>query len=482
MYPGAFRLVDRGETAAIGQIQRLTGRLARVGSQALGRGCGCCAGVGRAGYSPRHMQGRVLAWGVALLLAGSWLIAGCGDSEHGGRALHSLSWSLAAGQIPPKPADSRRADPWSAYWTQVDPGSSIGFGSERFGVALVTETFNQIDGQLETEPYGPGWPGPGVLESSDGGRSWGHRFSVYGGFWGLDVLDGSRAWAVGVSNGLYRTSNGGVRWQRVGEPSSPLVRVAFTDALNGFGLTVAGAVVRSHDGGSSWRPSGFRRAEDAVCAGSAGVAMVADDESGVWRTTNGGSTWRLVAPDIQHVEEFSNWWPELSCKRSNMVELARAYCEAACGGAVLAEVRQSTDGGVHWRRVLTQTAGSYPLPRDPRWSPNFQLVRVTPMGEDGFCAAGYAQPLAVSCTQNGGRSYTPALALSAPFPGSGCDPALLGSDSLSPTKGWVLGAACTTISKADTYQLQGRVWSTSDSGHTWSIAWTGASRPIKRRS
>jgi hypothetical protein len=133
-------------------------------------------------------------------------------------------------------ARHRGRDPWNAYETAVNPGSTLQPASPRVVFALSWEPTEGFDGNLTT-PSGItlAWPSPSVVETRDGGRHWTRSLSAHGGFWGVDVLDPNRAWAVGVT-GLYRTVDGGIRWQPAAEPHRALVRVAFTSPTNGFGL------------------------------------------------------------------------------------------------------------------------------------------------------------------------------------------------------------------------------------------------------
>lgn len=196
------------------------------------------------------------------------------------------------------------ADPWNAYETSVMPGEEILRSSARVGLSLSGEPTNGFDGNLSA-PGGVilSWPSPAILVTHDGSRHWSGSLSAPGGFWGLDVLGAKRAWAVGVT-GLYRTVNEGLAWQKLREPSEPLVRVAFADPRTGFGVTVKGKLVESRDSGGSWRASRWSGTGEALCALDSRVAIVAgllrvetrEGDTGKLGGTCGGVAARVGSP------------------------------------------------------------------------------------------------------------------------------------------------------------------------------------------
>jgi photosystem II stability/assembly factor-like uncharacterized protein len=196
----------------------------------------------------------------------------------------------------------------------------------------------------------------GIDRTDDGGRTW--RTVL----WTDDEDDvsdvawptPSRIFAVVFHAGVLRSDDGGVRWRRVyggaaPPPDGPIVFSSGTDGI-GFGAeTVSGgpkAVFGTRDGGSTWSRAGqvapldsaqqvFRfgrivlvtdgttllRSEDegrhwrklTVLSGrrygwfsfvSADVGFRTDDRHRLFRTDDGGSTWKLVAqktPELQGV-------------------------------------------------------------------------------------------------------------------------------------------------------------------------------------
>jgi photosystem II stability/assembly factor-like uncharacterized protein len=116
-------------------------------------------------------------------------------------------------------------------------------------------------------------------------------------------VPGIRAWAAGEAGVLLVTVDGGAHWKRQ-EYFLPQrgVDVAFADAQTGWLVTDAGTVLATTDGGAGWtvveQPELTAKAiaaTDARRAWIVGSASGAADEPGasvVLRTTDGGETWR----------------------------------------------------------------------------------------------------------------------------------------------------------------------------------------------
>ena len=117
---------------------------------------------------------------------------------------------------------------------------------------------------------------------------------------------GVRAWAAGETGVLLVTADGGASWkrQRFFLPQRG-VDVAFTDAQTGWLVTDAGTVLATTDGGAGWTVVEKVKldvkalaAVDARTAWLAGNAVGAAGEPGassVFRTTDGGDTWKRTS-------------------------------------------------------------------------------------------------------------------------------------------------------------------------------------------
>jgi photosystem II stability/assembly factor-like uncharacterized protein len=161
---------------------------------------------------------------------------------------------------------------------------------------------------------------------------------------------GVLAWAVGEQGVLLVTSDGGATWkrQRFFLPQRG-VDVAFFDASTGWLVTDAGAVLATTDGGAGWTVmEQVDLTAKAIAAGGSGRAWVAGNATGaagesgasaVLRTVDGGETWRRT--------------------RFGMAQLADVAFTDDRHGVLIAldRIWSTRDGGRSWklRRTLPMT-------------------------------------------------------------------------------------------------------------------------------
>jgi len=142
--------------------------------------------------------------------------------------------------------------------------------------------------------------GGALFESTDGGASWVQRavpFSLGDPLNGIFFLDSQNGWTFGNAN--YRTTDGGTTWTELPFLGSTYFMRFYTGS---FGLTTGnfGRYV-SRDGGLSWELSpndlfAFGFADDEVGLGVS--------ESGLYRTTDGGTTFGQVLVGDASSAEF----------------------------------------------------------------------------------------------------------------------------------------------------------------------------------
>jgi photosystem II stability/assembly factor-like uncharacterized protein len=183
--------------------------------------------------------------------------------------------------------------------------------------------------------------GDGVYRSTDAGATWSHAGLAgtkhIGAIW-VDPRNPDTAVVAALGHvfgpnpdrGLFRTSDGGKTWNHVlsrgpdvgavdlaGDPASPdilfaaLWQVRRHPWLDYFQPTVGpgSGIVKSTDGGATWKSAGGKglphgplgRIELAMVPGSSSRGIWAGIESadagGLYRSDDGGDTWRLVNPD-----------------------------------------------------------------------------------------------------------------------------------------------------------------------------------------
>ena len=145
---------------------------------------------------------------------------------------------------------------------------------------------------------------PGVLlVTTDGGASW-KRQKFYLPQRGVDVafIDVQTGWLVTDAGTVLMTADGGARWTVVEQAELDVKAIAATDAsdawivgtaLGGAAEPGASAVLRTADGGETWKRAAFGMAQlaDVAFADERHGVLVALDR--IWSTRNGGRTWRL---------------------------------------------------------------------------------------------------------------------------------------------------------------------------------------------
>lgn len=265
--------------------------------------------------------------------------------------------------------------------------------------------------------------GGALWESTDGGTTWTQRdvpFDQYSGLNGLFFLDADHGWAYGNYN--YRTTDGGATWTEL-----PFLGSAYflEFATPAFGLISGnfGQYV-STDGGLNWNPSpegmfGFDFQDDLV-----GLGVSA---SGVYRTTDGGTSFDLVRAGNAGAVAF----------------LSPTTALAIVDGAFA----RSTDGGLSWtsgaaaagRNTLTAVSSEVVLAwgRSGDW-PDFddRLLRSADGGQTwndlgeimpaGVSGIAQADPLnlaaadfagAVHHSADGGQTWDQVFTSPGPLPG-----------------------------------------------------------------
>jgi Photosynthesis system II assembly factor YCF48 len=227
-----------------------------------------------------------------------------------------------------------KRDPWLAYLTDVNPGSAVEFATAKVGWRVDGQgAAPHLDKNLSAGPDATAfaWPGSSISRSSNGGSTWTAVYSPRGGIWGVDAVNASTAWAVGVTS-LARTTDGGKNWQPEAEPvEHPLVSVDFVTPSIGFGLTTVGVLVETTDGGSHWASGSLGSPAAALCFASAQVGYVGTQDGDLYRTANGGKTWALADTDpfASRTINYLPVWTSLTCDRQAVMQSMQTIGSAA---------------------------------------------------------------------------------------------------------------------------------------------------------
>jgi photosystem II stability/assembly factor-like uncharacterized protein len=201
--------------------------------------------------------------------------------------------------------------------------------------------------------YAGGWVLDGhgqtgkVFASADGGRSWRVTgFAPEGGYWTVLVLDpsDSRTVYAGTNEGLYRSTSGGKKWQRLALRPGRVTDVAVEPGRpSNLYADVAGrGVYRSTDGGRSWRGAMDPRRYGGFIAGIefdplTPGALYAGTNAGIFASRNGGA-WRRVDRGTMWDNRRVHSLAFDAKQRGTMY--AVTYCEG---------IFRSSDGGRSWQ-------------------------------------------------------------------------------------------------------------------------------------
>ena len=185
----------------------------------------------------------------------------------------------------------------------------------------------------------------------------------------IDPSQPARMWIGGVAGGIWRTTNGGASWSPANDflaslsvtslvldPSDPDVLYAGTgegfgniDALPGAG------VFNSKDGGATWSQLRATIPQNAdptnddwgfvnrlAMSPDSGLDLLAATNSGIWRTSDGGESWR-----------------QETMTRTLDVDFHPTDGQRAVASGDNGTIQYSNDGGASWSRaLLTGTPGS----------------------------------------------------------------------------------------------------------------------------
>ncbi|MEU9996916.1 oxidoreductase [Streptomyces sp. NPDC050848] len=315
-------------------------------------------------------------------------------------------------------------------------------------------------GASRVGPYGAGWQ---LTETGTQAR-----------FRGLAAVDRRTAWAAGSKGTVLRTTDGGRSWRNVSPPGAGELELRDVEAFDArravvlaIGEGEASRVLRTDDGGATWTES-FRNTDPRAFYDCMtffdqrhGLAM-SDPVDGKYRilsTRDGGRSW-AVLPDAGMPAALPGE-AGFAASGQCLVSSGPRDVWLATGGGATARVLHSRDRGLTW------TAAESTIPAGDPARGVFALAfrdRTHGIAVGGDYRADQSSPHAAAVTGDGGRRWN---ASSAPPPAYRSGVAWLPHSlphSLDGMGGAPMAALAVGPTGTDLTTDGGRTWRTVDTG------------------
>jgi len=221
--------------------------------------------------------------------------------------------------------------------------------------------------------------GAGVLKSTDGGATWTLQTNFTGGSFPYYINDlylrpDAPSTVFAASNtGLYRTTNGGTSWTFIHQGNSS-VRATQIVAHSGapatffvmYGNFSADGIYKTTNGGTSFTKqntglptSGYYRVSLAIAPSNSQVVYACYSSTshitrGIFRTTNGGTSWDSLATPIDPLTGGTHlagqgWY-------NNVIAVDPANANTVYTGGV--NLFKSVNGGTSWTMISNWYSGA----------------------------------------------------------------------------------------------------------------------------
>jgi len=231
--------------------------------------------------------------------------------------------------------------------------------------AATTSANDALLGSFEWRSLGPDRGGRSIAASGVRGRPAEAYFGATGGgLW--KTTDGGESWSPVTDGQIHSSSVGAVA---VSESNPDVVFIGMGESCIRGNIMPGDGVYRSADAGKTWTHVGFQQSDaisairihpknaDIVFVASFGKYGVPSEERGVYKSTDGGKSWKRVL-----YRNASSGAVDISIDPTNpdviyaaLWEAYRTEYQMSSGGAG-SGLFKSTDGGETWKEI-TRNAG-----------------------------------------------------------------------------------------------------------------------------
>ena len=142
-----------------------------------------------------------------------------------------------------------------------------------------------------------------VLHSTDMGENWTEKLLIAGGNF-ADVLQVSATRILACSSAglIYRTTDGGTKWDTVHTINGQLRSITKIDNQRYMATGFNGVILRSENQGDTWHtvtiPEAGNQYEQAYFLGNNGWLVTSSFKHQMWHTTNAGDSWDTITLPI----------------------------------------------------------------------------------------------------------------------------------------------------------------------------------------
>jgi photosystem II stability/assembly factor-like uncharacterized protein len=215
----------------------------------------------------------------------------------------------------------------------------------------------------------------GIWRSRDAGRHWERRsqgiLGVAVSSIAVDAAD-PRALLVGADAGLFRTTNGGRRWVRIGMKPAHVIsvqQIAASPVTSGTFFAMGRSLWKTVDGGGSWTEipqvqAGFGRVR--FDPADPDVAYVLTRQQ-LFRGTVDASPWAAVAASPMPCSTFDFAVVPAAGPGPSILYVAGTGTGPRCSEPYRSQILRSTDGGLSWQPADAGLPGEgvFALAADP---------------------------------------------------------------------------------------------------------------------